>query len=38
MKVLITDEISDKGLLPLLEDPRIKVDKNWVSRFPSYTV
>lgn len=27
MKVLITDEISDKGLLPLLEDPRIKVDK-----------
>lgn len=27
MKVLITDEISDSGLLPLLDDPRIQVDK-----------
>lgn len=27
MKVLITDEISDSGLLPLIEDPRIEVDK-----------
>lgn len=27
MKVLITDEISDNGLLPLLDDPRIQVDK-----------
>ena len=27
MKVLITDEISESGLLPLLEDPRIQVDK-----------
>ena len=27
MKVLITDEISDSGLLPLSEDPRIQVDK-----------
>ncbi len=27
MKVLITDEVSDSGLLPLLEDPRIQVDK-----------
>lgn len=28
MKVLITDEISDNGLLPLLDDPRIQVDKH----------
>ena len=27
MKVLITDEISESGLQPLAEDPRIKVDK-----------
>jgi D-3-phosphoglycerate dehydrogenase len=27
MKVLITDEISDNGLLPLTNDPRITVDK-----------
>ncbi len=27
MKVLITDEISDSGLLPLNDDPRIQVDK-----------
>jgi len=27
MKVLITDEISDNGLLPLIDDPRIQVDK-----------
>ncbi|SEA82642.1 D-3-phosphoglycerate dehydrogenase [Desulfuromusa kysingii] len=27
MKVLITDEISDNGLLPLTEDPRIHIDK-----------
>ncbi|MCK5913468.1 MAG: phosphoglycerate dehydrogenase, partial [Desulfuromusa sp.] len=27
MKVLITDEISASGLLPLNEDPRIQVDK-----------
>ena len=27
MKVLITDEVSDNGLLPLLDDPRIQVDK-----------
>ncbi len=27
MKVLITDEVSDNGLLPLLEDPRIQVDR-----------
>ena len=27
MKVLITDEISESGLLPLAEDPRIEVDK-----------
>jgi len=27
MKVLITDEISESGLLPLNEDPRIQVDK-----------
>ncbi len=27
MKVLITDEINDSGILPLLEDPRIQVDK-----------
>ena len=27
MKVLITDEISDSGLLPLSDDPRIQVDK-----------
>ncbi len=27
MKVLITDEISDNGLQPLLDDPRIQVDK-----------
>ena len=27
MKVLITDEISDSGLLPLIEDPRIQIDK-----------
>ena len=27
MKVLITDEISDNGLLPLTEDPRIQIDK-----------
>ncbi len=27
MKVLITDEVSDNGLLPLLEDPRVQVDK-----------
>ena len=27
MKVLITDEISDSGLLPLTEDPRIHIDK-----------
>ena len=27
MKVLITDEISDSGILPLSEDPRIQVDK-----------
>ncbi|MFO7577109.1 MAG: phosphoglycerate dehydrogenase [Pelovirga sp.] len=27
MKVLITDEISDSGLLPLTSDPRIQVDK-----------
>ena len=26
MKVLITDEISQEGLQPLLEDPRITVD------------
>ena len=26
MKVLITDEISENGLLPILEDPRIQVD------------
>jgi D-3-phosphoglycerate dehydrogenase len=27
MKVLITDEISDKGLIPLMEDPRITIDR-----------
>ncbi len=27
MKVLITDEISESGLLPLTDDPRIQVDK-----------
>ncbi len=27
MKVLITDEISDNGLAPLLEDPRITIDR-----------
>ena len=27
MKVLITDEISNNGLLPLSEDPRIQIDK-----------
>lgn len=27
MKVLITDEISDSGLLPLTADPRIQIDK-----------
>jgi len=27
MKVLITDEISENGLQPLIEDPRIQVDK-----------
>ncbi|MEE4254175.1 MAG: phosphoglycerate dehydrogenase [Desulfuromusa sp.] len=27
MKVLITDEISDNGLQPLIEDPRIQIDK-----------
>ncbi|PLY02345.1 MAG: phosphoglycerate dehydrogenase [Desulfuromonas sp.] len=27
MKVLITDEISDSGLQPLLDDPRIELDK-----------
>lgn len=27
MKVLITDEISDKGLVPLIEDPRITIDR-----------
>lgn len=26
MKVLVTDEISESGLLPILEDPRIEVD------------
>ncbi len=26
MKVIVTDEISEKGLQPLLEDPRIRVD------------
>ncbi len=35
MKVLITDEISDSGLLPLLEDPRIEVDKSWGCLSPS---
>ncbi len=28
MKVLITDEISESGLLPILDDPRIQVDFN----------